>query len=166
MAQGTEVEGVALRNYNILVAHAHCDPVGVALADLEVEDLAVAALLQTRLHDGELVARGVLRFDVVVSDQLDVGVLEDGGEFESGSFLPHICFVHRLFQSLLVLFQLLVDLQDVARDHFVDLLVAELEAVDELGLSHLGLLFSLLLLVWDHSYQLLDRVFELLGGFG
>lgn len=148
------------------MAHAHCDPVGVTLSDLEVENLTVAALLQTGLHDGELVARGVLRFNVVVSDQLDVGVFEDGGEFESGSFLPHICFVHRLFQSLLVLFQLLVDLQDVARDHLVDLLVAELEAVDELGLSHLDLLLSLLLLVWDHGHQLLDRLFQLLGGLG
>lgn len=69
------------------------DPVGVALLDPEMESFIVGAFFKTRLHDGELIARAVLRFYMIVCQQLDVGVLEGGRELELWRLFPYVCAV-------------------------------------------------------------------------
>lgn len=44
VAQSAEVEGVGLRDHDVLVAHADGYPVRIAFADFEVEDFVITAL--------------------------------------------------------------------------------------------------------------------------
>lgn len=76
------------------MAHAHCNPVGIALFYLEVEGLVIHAFLHVGLHECKLVPRGILRLDMVISDELNIGMLERGGELELGARFPYIGLIH------------------------------------------------------------------------
>lgn len=79
-------------------------------------------------------------------------MLEDLGEFAFGGLLPDICVVNLLFQGLLILLESVVNFSNVFGYHLVDLFIAGVQGVDELGFCDIdGLILLLLLGTGDHG---------------
>lgn len=80
MADRGEVESVILADNNVLVAHSYGDPVRSTLFDFESDVFNLSTFLQIWLHNCELVTGGILTFNHVICDKLNVVVLESVGK--------------------------------------------------------------------------------------
>lgn len=82
VAQRAKIELVGLGYHYIFVADAHCNPIGIALFNAEVECFTITSFLQTRLHDSKLVPCIVLGLYLEIINQLDVIVFHRSGKLE------------------------------------------------------------------------------------
>ena len=97
MANCAEIEEIGLGDNNILVTHTNSNPIGSTLLDPKIKHLIINPLLEAGLHQRKFIPSSILGFDMKISDNLDIPMLERGGELELGCRFPDVGFVDRLF---------------------------------------------------------------------
>ena len=97
MTDCTEIEEIGLGDNNILVTHTNSNPIGSTLLDPKIKHLIINSLLEAGLHQRKFIPSSILRFDMKISNNLDIPMLERGRELELGGRFPDVGFVDRLF---------------------------------------------------------------------